>query len=166
MIVAQIGEGIHVKESGRVKGRIEHESEITVPIAVDILRTRDGSTRIFIISHLVADRVPGRREVDESHDRLLMLLEIVIVVQTEVLGERRLQSRVTSADVQRVAVIVDVKQVADRRLAAVTTVVEAQLPSIAMLPTEVERRGEVSHRTGRISSKNRTILLGNILNIV
>ena len=90
-----------------------------------------------------------------------MLLEIVIIVQTEVLGERRFQTRITSADCQRVAVVHDVKQVADRRLTVVGTIVEAQLTLLRPSPTEIERRSKVRHGTGGISMH--TLIVLNIV---
>ena len=41
-----------------------------------------------------------------------MLLEIVVIEQLEILSERGLQTRVTLLDVQLVAVVGDIKQVA------------------------------------------------------
>ena len=56
-----------------------------------------------------------------------MVLHEIVVEQSEVLGERWLQARVTLRDVQRVAVIRDVKQLRDAWLRCGTTVVHAQV---------------------------------------
>ena len=56
-----------------------------------------------------------------------MVLHEVVVEQSEVLGERWLQTRVTLRDVQRVAVICDIKQLRDAWLRSGTTVVHAQV---------------------------------------
>ena len=56
-----------------------------------------------------------------------MVLHEVVVEQSEVLGERWLQARVTLRDIQRVAVICDIKQLRDAWLRSSTTIVYTQI---------------------------------------
>ena len=79
-----------------------------------------------------------------------MLLEIIIIEKGEVLGERGFQARVTLCNTPIVAVVLDIKQIAHRRLLTTSTIGEAQLTRHRLLPTEVKSRREVDHRTRRI----------------
>ena len=74
-----------------------------------------------------------------------MALYIVIIEQAQRLCERRLQSRITPADVQRVAVVLDVYQIGHRRLRGIGTVGEAQLADIAELIAEVGSRRDIGN---------------------
>ena len=56
-----------------------------------------------------------------------MVLNEIVVEQPEVLGERWLQARITLLDVQRVAVICDIKQLRDAWLRGGTTIVYTQV---------------------------------------
>ena len=78
-------------------------------------------------SKTLADAIVGGREVDEGHDTLVVVLHEIVVEQSEVLGERWLQTRVTLRDVQRVAVICDIKQLRDAWLRSCTTIVHTQV---------------------------------------
>ena len=76
-----------------------------------------------------------------------MLLEEVVVAPVETLGERRLQGRITTGDVQGVAVVGNGQQVAHRRLTGVATIFKTHLTTIGELPTEVGRGAPVHHIT-------------------
>ena len=143
--IAQVGERVDVEVGSRVDGGIEHKAEVAVPVAVDILRTRDSTTSLRIISGFVGHGVSCRREVHKSHHSTLMLLEVVVIKEVEVLREGRIQFRITFCDAQRVTVIPDRKQVGHRGLLGTTTIGEAQLTCGRLLPAEVERRRKVSH---------------------
>ena len=149
MGIAQVGEGVDIEVAGRVDGGVEHEAEVTVPVAVDV----DGlgkATAILQTCGLIGDGIARGVEVDERHDGALVLLEIVVVEQVEVLTERGLQSRVTLRDVQGVAVVGDVEQVAHLGLLGVGAVGEAQLASGRLLPAEVHGRSEVGNGAGGV----------------
>lgn len=88
VVVVQVGEGVDVEEGSRVDGGVEHESEVTVPIAIDVLRTSDGSTSLLNVGSLVRHRIVGHREINERHHGALVLLEIIVIEEVEVLGER------------------------------------------------------------------------------
>ena len=66
-----------------------------------------------------------------------MTLKEVVVAPRQTLGERWLQPRVTTCDVERVAVVGDRQQVAHRRLTGVSTILEAHVAALAELPAEV-----------------------------
>jgi len=74
-----------------------------------------------------------------------MVLHEVVVEQSEVLGERRLQARVTHRDVQRVAVICDVKQLRDAWLRGSTTIVHTQIAHLREAITEIEGWTHIHH---------------------
>ena len=71
------------------------------------------------------------------HDATLVVLDIVVIEQSETLRERGFQSCITLTNIQRVGVISDVEQVGHRRLAGSTPVGEAQLAYLGYLPTEI-----------------------------
>ena len=98
-----------------------------MPVAIDILRARETGTGTCIERHLVADGIARGGESCPGGDGALMGLHVVVVEDTEVLRERGLQTRVTPLDVQRVAVIDDVEQVAHLGLVDVGIVVHPQL---------------------------------------
>ena len=82
-----------------------------------------------------------------------MIREVVVVVQVDVLRERRLQTWVTTSDAQGIAVVIHIQQVAHRRLLGIGTVGQTQLTGLRLLPTEVHRRREVGHGTGSICTQ-------------
>ena len=127
VVVTQVGVGIQVPYTGTIDRAVEHKGSHHIPVAIDILRSGDSTTSLLIVGHLVADAIVGGREVDEGHDTLVMVLHEIVVEQSEVLGERWLQARVTLRDVQRVAVICDIKQLRDAWLRSGTTVVHTQV---------------------------------------
>ena len=122
-----MGSGIDIPDASTIDRTVEHEGSHHIPVAIDILWGCGASTRLLVIFYLIADTVSGGREVDKRHDTLVMILHEVVVEQSEVLSERWLQARVTLRDVQRVAVIRDVKQLRDAWLRCGTTVVHAQV---------------------------------------
>ena len=158
MIVAQIREGVHIVESCRVECGVEHEAHVGIPVAVNILRTGDGSTSRFHVCSLVRHGIAGRREVHERHDGALVIRKVVIIEEVQVLRERRLQSGVTTSDAQGVAVVDDVEQVAHRRLGGIAAIGQAQLSRLRLLPTEVKSRREVGHRTCRVGMHTLEVL--------
>ena len=79
-----------------------------------------------------------------------MILHEVVVEQTEVLGKRRFQTRVTLRDVQRVAVIHHIQQLRDAWLRGCTAIVDAQVAHLREAVTEIERRAEIGNRADGI----------------
>ena len=67
-----------------------------------------------------------------------MLLYIVVVEESEVVGERWLQSRISLLDVERIAVVGDVEQVGHGGLRGGSAIVDAQVAHLAETITEVE----------------------------
>ena len=127
MVVAEVGEGVDIEVGGTVEGGVEHQSCIGVPVAIDILRARETGTGRCVERHLVADGIARGGESCPGGDGALMALHVIVVEDTEVLRERGLQSRVTFLDVQGVAVIDDVEQVAHLRLGGVGIVLHTHL---------------------------------------
>ena len=72
-----------------------------------------------------------------------MFLHIGVIVEPQVIGERRFQSGITASDVQRVAVVDDIYEVAHIRLGSHSPVVYAQLTDFREGVSEVQRRREV-----------------------
>ena len=87
-----------------------------------------------------------------------MILYEVVVVYAQIVGERWLQSRVTHRDVERVAVVSDVEQVAHSRLRCVSAVSHAQVAHLAETVAEVERRRYVGHRARRVLEHAQIVL--------
>lgn len=114
--IGEGGEGVDVPYASAVDGGIEHEGASCVPVAVDVFGLCGSSTGLVVVGHHVADAVACHREVDEGHQGSLVLLYIVVVEESEVVGERWLQSRISLLDVERIAVVGDVEQVGHRRL--------------------------------------------------
>ena len=127
MVVTCVGEGVDIEIGGTVEGGVEHQSCIGVPVAIDVLRACETGTGRCVECHLVADGIARGGESCPGGDGALMSLHVVVVEDTEVLRERGLQTRVTPLDVQRVAVIDDVEQVAHLGLVDVGIVVYPQL---------------------------------------
>ena len=140
-----MGIGIQVPYTSTIDRAVEHKGSHHIPVAIDILRSGDSTTSLLIVGHLVADAIVGDREVDEGHDTLVVVLHKVVVEQSEGLGERWLQARVTLRDVQRVAVICDVKQLRDAWLRGGTTVVHAQVAHLGEAIAEIERWTHIHH---------------------
>ena len=51
--VVKIGEGVDIEECSRVESGVEHESNHTIPVAVDVLGLGDTTTGLAIICGLV-----------------------------------------------------------------------------------------------------------------
>ena len=137
---------------------MDHEAKVTIPVTINVLGTSDGSTGLRVVGGFVRHGVVRRREVHEGHHSTLVLLEVIVVEQLEVLTERRLQARVTSCNVQGVAVIYDIQQIAHRGLRGVGTIGEAQLTSLRLLPTEVHGRCKVGNSAGGIGMDTLVVL--------
>ena len=111
VIVTQVGERIDIEEGSRINSSVKHEAEVTVPVAIDVLWTRDGTTSLRDQRSLVADRVAGRREIHESHHGTLVVGKVVVIEEAEILRERRLQTWVTTCDTQWITVVNNIKQI-------------------------------------------------------
>ena len=136
--VGEGGEGVDVPYASAVDGCIEHEGASCVPVAVDVFGLCGSSTGLIVVGHHVADAVACHREVDEGHQGSLVLLYIVVVEESEVVGERWLQSRISLLDVERIAVVGDVEQVGHGGLRGGSAIVDAQVAHLAETITEVE----------------------------
>ena len=141
------GECVHVPYTCTVDSRVEHQAQTGVPVTIDIFRFGNSTTSIFDIPNHIRDGVPGIAIVTEQHDGTHVILQVCIVVHLEAVGERRLQARITLSDVQRVAVISDIKQVAHLRLLCGTAVVDTQLCGVVRTITEVDGRGYIENCT-------------------
>ena len=111
VVVSKVSKCIHVKVASRVDSGVEHKAQVGIPVTVHVLRTGHTCTTLQQ-GYLVGDRVSSGREVYECHHSTLVLLEVIVVEQVKVLTERRLQTRVTTLNVQGVAVIYDIQQIA------------------------------------------------------
>ena len=74
-----------------------------------------------------------------------MTLLVRVIEQAEVIGEGRLQSRVTDRDVLWVSVVDDTQQLTHRRLSDSTLIIDTQIALLAELITEVEGRTPVEY---------------------
>ena len=157
MGIAIVCKGVHIKVASRIDSCIEHKAHVGIPVTIHVLRTAHTATT-FQQGNLVGDRVSGGREVYECHHSTLVLLEVIVVEQLEVLTERRLQTWVTTCNVQGVAIIFDIQQVAHRGLRGVGTIGEAQLTSLRLLPTEVHGWCKVGNRAGGIGMDTLVVL--------
>ena len=109
VLIVQVGKGVDIEVACSVDSGVEHQTSPTSPVAIDILRTRRPHTCHWVERHLVADGVARGIEAQPRGDGTLVTLLVVIEKQTEVLGERWFQSRVTLTDVHRVAIVGDVE---------------------------------------------------------
>ena len=148
-IVAMIEhrECVHVPYACAVDSRVEHKAQTGVPVTIDIFRGGNLTTGIFDILNHVRDGVPRVAIVSEQHDGTHVILHVCIEVHAEVVGKRRFQTRVTLCDVQRVAVVSDIKQVTHLWLLGGTAVVDTQFCGVVRAITEVDGRGYIEHRT-------------------
>ena len=80
-----------------------------------------------------------------------MALYIIIVEESEIVRERRLQTRITFRDIERVAVVGDIKQVGHTRLRGRSAIVDSQIADTREPVAELNRRAPVGHRAGCIN---------------
>ena len=158
MLIVQVGKGVDIEVACSVNSGVEHKTCPSSPVAINILRTRRPHTCHRVEGHLVANSVARGIEAQPRGDGTLVTLLVVVEEQTEVLGERRLQSRITLTDVHRVAVVSNVEQVTHRGLGGVGIILDAHLADFIALPTEIDGRGEVRHSTRGISMQPLIVL--------
>ena len=145
VVVAGTGVCTNVPMPRGVNCRVEGESSIGIPVAVDVFRTRDASSCLCVISHKVGDAVACDSAVGVCHKGAFVASYVVVVVDVERVGELRLQSWVSLCDVERVGVIGDVEQLGDVGLSGVASIVEPDVLLIAELIVEVDGRRKVHH---------------------
>ena len=85
--ITQCSKGVHVKECRRVECSIEHKHTKSIPVAVDILWSCGTCTSQLVISHHVRHGIAGGREIHVRHDATLVVLDIVVIEQSETLCE-------------------------------------------------------------------------------
>ena len=83
---------------------------------------------------------------------------IAVVEEVERLRERRLQAWITTRDVQRVAVVVDVEHLRDGGLRRRTAIVDAKVRHLRETIAEIQRRRHVEHRACRIDKSSLIVL--------
>ena len=100
VVVADAGIGANIPVGSSINGRVEGESAVDVPVAVDVLWSRDASTRRRIVAHEVGDGIARMAEIEVGHDGAFAAHDVVVVVCVQRIGERRLQSRITLRDIE------------------------------------------------------------------
>ena len=157
-MVTQVGKGIYVPISSRVYSRIEYKHTTGIPVAVDVLGSCCASTSLLVVRNLIANAVASVRVVGARHNSHLPLLDVVVVLGTQTVGEGRLQSRVTLGDVERVAVVGNVEKVGHRGLRCISAVVYAQTANVRESVAEVERWRYINHIAHRVGIQALVVL--------
>ena len=173
MVVASVDGAADVPSVQRVESDVEAYAEAGIPVAVDVLWSRDASTRLLVIGDDIADGVAGGlpRAIGVEAPVALGLghLESVAVgdelrlahhleVGAQVGGERRLQAWITYRDVQRISVVVDVEQLSDVGLLRLSAEVHLQVGLLVEAYTQVERRRYVGDGTHRVDGASQILL--------
>ena len=150
----------------RVETDGETHAEVRVPVAVDVLRSRDAATRRLIIGHDIADAVAGNLQsgigVETPVALILGHLESQTVgddfglahhlkIGVEVAVEGGLQSRITHRDVQGVGIVVDFKQLRDTGLLRLSAELHLQVGLLIEAIAQVEGRRDIGHRAHGIN---------------
>ena len=154
-IVVVVGTGVSGKREGFNKERsCESEVSTDAPVAIDILRLRDTSTRCLIIFRTACDAVSGGRKAHVGIEVLHRCGEIVVPIHVDVRVERRLQIRITHADIERIRCISHVEEVGHVRLTSRTTIANTQgvLPIEAVAEVERRRKTPVVATCHRVES--------------
>ena len=100
--------------------------------------------------------VLGNHEAQAVLDECLLAL--LLEVETEVRGERRLQTGVTHGDRQGVGVVVDVEQLRDAGLRHRTTILYLQVGVLVEAIAQVEGGRDVNHRAHGIDGLAQILL--------
>ena len=158
IIVPHAGIGADVPMGCRVDGRVEGKAAVDVPVAVDILRSRDAPARIGVIAHEVGDGVADVAVIGVEDDAALVAHDVIIIIGVQRVGELWLQTRVSLCDVERVGVVGDVKQLSHLRLAGIAAVVNPEVTLIAELIMEVECWREIGHIANGIDIEASVVL--------
>ena len=156
VVVASVDGAADVPTVQRVQSDVERQSQVGIPVAVDVLRSSDASTRLFVIGDDVTYRVAGGlpRTVDAEAPVALVLRHLEagllvgdklrlahhLEVGTQIGGERGFQSGVTHRDAQRIGVVVDVQQLGDVGLLRLCTEVYLQVSLLVEAHAQVHRR--------------------------
>ena len=127
----------------RIHRRVEGESTIGIPVAIDVLGPRNASTCIGIVANEVRNGIAGGAEVGIHHDGALALGDVVIVIDVEGVGELRFQTGISLRDVERVGVVGDVEQLGDVGLTGVAAIVKPNVALLMELVVEVDGRRQV-----------------------
>ena len=80
-----------------------------------------------------------------EHDGALILLDIVLVIDIQRVGELRFKPRVTLSDVEGIRVVGDVEQLGDIRLTGIAAIMEPDVMLVAELIVEVDGGSEIDH---------------------
>ena len=151
VVVADTHIGSHIPMSCRVKSGIKVKTTVGVPITIDVLRTRLTAASRGIVNHKVRDCVTDVAVVGVKNNGALVLLDVIIVIDIQRVGELWFQSWVTRCDVKRVRVIPDGKQLGDFRLARIAPIVEPKVLLVGEFVVEVNGGRDVDHGTHRIN---------------
>ena len=142
VVVAAVESSADVPAVQRIKTDVERGADVGAPVAVDVLRTADASASGLVVGDDVADGVRGatetaiRTETPVAHvlgnheaqavlDKHWCTLHLEVCLQ--VCSERRLQSRVTHRDIQRIGIVVDIEQLRDVGLLRLTSELHLQI---------------------------------------
>ena len=173
MIVASTHRAAHVPAVQRVETDVERCTSPCVPVAVDVLRPRDASTRCFVVSDNSTDGIARALEAGIGAEAPVALClrngiaqavfhirrtALHLEVCAQIGRERRFQSRVTHVDAQRVGIVVDVEQLCDAGLACRPTECHLQIGLLIETIAHVERRRDVGHRANGIDRYTKILL--------
>ena len=79
-----------------------------------------------IILRAVSDAVARCGETEVTIERAARQFEISVVVNIDIVGERRLQIRITLADIERIAVIRQCEEVRHVRLSRIASIPQSE----------------------------------------
>ena len=99
--------------------------------------------------------------VDIENDRPLVLLDVVIVIDIQRIGELGLQTRITLSDIEGIGVISDVEQLGHLRLTGIATVMYPDVLLVTEFIVEIEGWREIGHITDGIDI-HPTIVLNEV----
>ena len=99
--------------------------------------------------------------VDIENDRPLVLLDVVVVIDIQRIGELGLQTRITLSDIEGIGVISDVEQLGHLRLTGIATVMYPDVLLVTEFIVEIEGWREIGHVTDGIDIHT-TIVLNEV----
>ena len=86
-----------------------------------------------------------------GHYPTLFLGIISVIKQTHGMGKRRLQTRITHTDIQRIGIIDNRQQVFHTRLTTTPTISDTQLTYLREAITKIQIRSKIEYRSCGIS---------------
>ena len=126
---------------------VRTQSCIRIPVTIDIHWSSGLHTCILIVSGFAAHVVSHNTTIRPCPQTALLFTIVGIEITIEIMGERRFQLCITLADIERIRVVGNIKQVCHTWLLGASIIAKTNIGVLTEIPAKIRTWSPIEHRT-------------------